>query len=547
LQHDETQERDDLRDESGDLPGAGTGSTRASLSDGGVSGGGRERQPSTAIGPSDPPEPLMAGREEAALTEARGTIRAGRLAGKGMWPAIWILALPVLFQQFMAALVGLVDKLFAGSLPSEIVVPAMDAIGVGSFVGWFIGIAMAGLGVGAQAIIARSMGSGNREEAELALGQALTLSVFWGVLVAVAMWAMVTPLARMSGLSEEAVMHCREYVGLIALGMPACGLMMVGSMCLYGAGETVRPSLIAVGVNVVNVFFSWILSGIVVRAGEWSLPHPLPIDPAVWGVRGIALGTTIGYIAGAIATVLLLRRGVRDLILVKGTLRPRLAMGYRIARLGIPNFLEGMAMWAVNIFMMYFIGLVAIRQSDNGVGEGLVGAHIIAIQWEALSFLPGFAMGTAAGALAGQYLGAGNPAMARRAIMACTIVGMLLMGAAGASFMFLGEPLTRLISDHPVHLQHTPNLLLVVGSVQVFFALSMVTRQGLRGVGDVKWTLFITTFSSYAIRLPLAYFFGITLGLGLEGIWIGLSAEIIIRGLFFGARFLHSGWERVKV
>lgn len=501
----------------------------------------------TALGPSDPPDALLVGAEEGALEEARGTIRAGRLAGKGMWPAIWILALPVLFQQFMAALVGLVDKLFAGSLPDSVVVPAMDAIGVGSFVGWFIGIAMAGLGVGAQAIIARAMGSGRRDEAELALGQALALSVFWGVVVALAMWAMVTPLARMSGLSDEAVIHCREYVGLIALGMPACGVMMVGSMCLYGAGETMRPSLIAVAVNVVNVAFSWLLSGIVVRAGEWSLPHPLPIDPSIWGVRGIALGTTIGYVAGAVATVMVLRRGVRDLVLVTRTLRPRLDMGTRIARLGIPNFLEGIAMWAVNLFIMYFIGLVAVRQANGDAGEGLVGAHIIAIQWEALSFLPGFAMGTAAGALAGQYLGAGNPAMARRAIAACTLVGMVMMGAFGLIFMAAGAPLTRLISDHPVHLEHAPNLLLIIGSVQVFFALSMVTRQGLRGVGDVRWTLFITTFSSYALRLPLAYLFGVVLGLGLEGIWIGMSAEIVIRGAMFGVRFLRSGWERVRV
>lgn len=501
----------------------------------------------TAIGPSDPPETLLAGQEESALADARGTIRAGRLAGKRMWPAIWILALPVLFQQFMAALVGLVDKLFAGSLPEAVVVPAMDAIGVGSFVGWFIGIAMAGLGVGAQAIIARAMGAGTRDEAELVLGQAMTLSVVWGAFVAVAMWAMVTPLARMSGLTDEAVLHCRDYIGLIALGMPACGAMMVGSMCLHGAGETVRPSLIAVGVNVVNVIASWLLSGIVIRAGEFSLPHPLPIEPAIWGVRGIALGTTVGYVAGAIATVMILRRGVKDLRLVTSTLRPRMTMTMRISRLGIPNFLEGLSMWAVNLFIMYFIGLVATRQSNGAAGEGLVGAHIIAIQWEALSFLPGFAMGTAAGALAGQYLGAGNPAMARRAITACTLVGMAIMGAFGAFFMFAGEPLTRMISDNPIHLQHAPNLLLIVGSVQVFFALSMVTRQGLRGVGDVRWTLFITTISSYGLRLPLAYLFGITLGLGLEGIWIGLSAEIVIRGVLFGLRFLGKGWERARV
>ena len=33
---------------------------------------------------------------------------------------------------------------------------------------------------------------------------------------------------------------------------------------------------------------------------------------------------------------------------------------------------------------------------------------------------------------------------------------------------------------------------------------TMVVRQGLRGVGDTRWCFLITTFSSYAIRLPAA-------------------------------------------
>ena len=33
----------------------------------------------------------------------------------------------------------------------------LDGLGVGSYVGWFIGVAMAGLGIGGQALIARAM------------------------------------------------------------------------------------------------------------------------------------------------------------------------------------------------------------------------------------------------------------------------------------------------------------------------------------------------------------------------------------------------------
>ncbi|MCH6550444.1 MAG: hypothetical protein IH804_00315, partial [Planctomycetes bacterium] len=67
-----------------------------------------------------------------------GRIRSGKLAGKSMWAAIWILALPVLLQQMMSAFIGLVDTILAGQLPEAIVVAALDAVGIGSYVTWFI-------------------------------------------------------------------------------------------------------------------------------------------------------------------------------------------------------------------------------------------------------------------------------------------------------------------------------------------------------------------------------------------------------------------------
>ena len=60
--------------------------------------------------------------------------------------------------------------------------------------------------------------------------------------------------------------------------------------------------------------------------------------------------------------------------------------------------------------------------------------------------------------------------------------------------MLFGEELTSLISREPVHLEHAPRLLFICGTVQVFFGISMVVRQGLRGVGDTRWTFRITTW-----------------------------------------------------
>jgi putative MATE family efflux protein len=506
----------------------------------------------SATSPDDPMSAASVAIEQEAIPDDEGVIKAGRLAGKSMSQAIWILALPVLLQQTMAAGVGFVDKLLAGNLPEAIARPAMDGVGIGSFVGWFIGIAMTGLGVGGQAIIARGMGSGDLRESQRALGQSVILSVTWGAAVAVLMIVLAEPLARYSNLSPQATADCVTYVRTLALGLPFCGLMMVGGMCLHGAGEAHKPFQIAVWVNIVNCVTSWLISGVEIGAFGATIPNPSPLDPAKWGVFGIAAGSSISYAVGAWLTWRVLRAGVKDLRLEGPAEGGSVfsfdsAMSWRIVRVGVPNFFEGLAMWAVSLFVLGFIGQAAARGLGTDSKEGLVGAHIITVQWEAFSFLPGFAMGTAAGALAGQYLGAGSPRLARAAIWRCTLVGMAIMGVMGVVFILLGRPLTAIISSDPLHLELVPRLLMIAGFAQVFFALAMVVRNGLRGVGDTKWILAITVISCFAIRLPLAWYLGVHLGHGLVGIWWGLMIELSLRGLFFLARFKFGAWESIRV
>jgi Na+-driven multidrug efflux pump len=124
---------------------------------------------------------------------------------------------------------------------------------------------------------------------------------------------------------------------------------------------------------------------------------------------------------------------------------------------------------------------------------------------------------------------------------------MAIMGSCGLVFMLAGERLTAFISLEPVHLETVPRLLFACGSVQVFFALAMVVRNGLRGVGDTTWILWITVASCYGLRLPLAWYLGVHLGHGLVGIWWALSAELVVRGLLFLLRFLFGRWDRITV
>jgi hypothetical protein len=127
-------------------------------------------------------DPAMSIAAAEAAADDERIIKSGKLAGKSLWQSIWILSVPVLVQQMMAALVGTTDTLLAGNLPPGTAGAARDGVGFGASFMWVAAIVLMGLGIGAQAIIARAMGSGDLREARVAGGTAVTASLFAGSL-----------------------------------------------------------------------------------------------------------------------------------------------------------------------------------------------------------------------------------------------------------------------------------------------------------------------------------------------------------------------------
>lgn len=483
-----------------------------------------------------------------------GTFRSGRLAGKTMWGALWVLSWPVMLESFLNSGVGLTDTLLAAQLPNG--TPATDAIGGASYMMWFIGLVIMAVGVGATAMISRAMGAGRMAQANAVLGQSLTVAMGLGALVGVVVAVLAPFIGGVLNLSEDARRLFSTYLFVIAWGTPAASALFVLVACARGAGDNIRPLYAMAARNVVNIVVSWLLCGADIRLPEWLggtlLANPSPVR---LGVAGIAIGTVAGDISGALIVLGMAMSGTWGIRLRARRLRPHKVTVWRLQRLSIPNFAETAGMWAGNFILMVIVG---------GLGAGLIGSHIIAIRIESFSFLPGFAMGTAAATLAGQYLGAGRPDLAKRAVWRCTVIGTTLMGLMGLAFALFNEELVGLLSKQEAHLENAPFLVFVIGLVQVPFALAIITRQAMRGAGDVRVVMAITWITTYAVRLPLVLVcsrlpaWGEAWGWwdlpdasgvswGLRGLWIAMCVELLLRGGIFFGRFLHGGWMRQRV
>jgi len=51
----------------------------------------------------------------------------------------------------------------------------------------------------------------------------------------------------------------------------------------------------------------------------------------------------------------------------------------------------------------------------------------------------------------------------------------------------------------------------------------------------------------FVVRLPLAYVLCFVFGLGLTGIWIGVTVDYFVRAALMAMRFRGDAWARVRV
>lgn len=438
---------------------------------------------------------------------------------------VWFLAKWPLLEQFMAFFVGFVDTALAGRLPAE-AVPATNAMGVAAYVMWLMGLFQGAVGVGALAVISRAVGARHRREANAALGQSLMLAMIWGTAMAVVFVIIAPVFGWMFGLEGRAHELSTLYLRLLAMMIPFMAVLFIGSACLRGAGDTRSPFLVMGVVNAVNIGLSVLL-----------VLGPEPIGGH--GMAGIAIGTMAAWFVGALLMVALLLRGRGGLKLHLHRLPPQARMIRRIVRVSWPNLAESLMFWIGNAVIVYIVG--HLPQANA------LGAHVIVIRIEALSFLPGFAFGQAAATLAGQYLGANDAHKASRAVWVCWAYGASVMTTLGLLFILIPEIFVWMMTDQPTFLEQAPTLLMIAGFAQIGFATAMVLSGALRGAGDTRMSMMLNFASTYIVRLPLAWWLGVSLGWGLTGVWIALSAELLLRGALFLARFLHGGWQRIKV
>lgn len=489
------------------------------------------REPGGSREPADPrpPEavrPAPAGGVELDDQPAIGERPLASLPRGSIHRQVFVLALPMLGEQVGNFLVTFVDTWLAGRVAKE----ATAAVGAGGYMGWFVSLALSLVGVGAAALIARSFGAGDRRTANRGLHQAMLMAGALGVVVAATAYLTAPLLTVLFGLTETADAMMVRYIRIDSFGYALWAVFLVGSGIIRAGGDTRTPMLIMVGVNAVNIVVS---AGLVY--GWLGVPR--------LGVTGIAIGTLVARVLGGAALLGVLAHGVRGLRLTRRELRyERETMG-RILRIGLPAGADTAILWLSH---MAFITAIS-RSGDGEIATANFAAHTIALRMEAISFLPAVAWMTAASTMVGQYLGAERPLDAARAGHRAALQAAALTGLIGLVFILFAWPIYAFMSEDPLVREVGAPAFRIMGFVQPALGAAIVYIGALRGAGDTRMTLLFQIIGGLLLRVPLAWLFGVYLGGGLIGCWVGMFADNFAKFACGWARFAQGGWKRIRV
>jgi putative MATE family efflux protein len=469
----------------------------------------------------------------------RERVRGGAL-GPASVRTIMALALPTIVEQLLQAVIGLTDTSVAGHFRGGAyeVAAASAAVGIMNYLQWFAGLMTSAFGVGATAIVARSIGARRPRVASRVAGTALTAAVLVGLVVALLLFAFAPQVVWACGLRQQAALFGQQYLRIMTITIALQTAAQIGMACLRGAGDTMRPMFITGSVVVINVLTTTTFS-----FGLFGMP--------AWGIRGNAFGTMVAFLIGGAATLVVLLSGrakvklqLRHFRLIPHVLR-------RVLRIGAPSWLEGLLLWVGQ----FAIVILVINRTDLALGASGVtmAAHNTVLRIESIAFLPGFAFGIAASALVGQYLGARAPDQAKRAAHLANRLAIGTMTAAALPMVVVPGLLLKLVvnSDPVVRAGFWPMVL--AGLAQPGFAVAIIMGSGLRGAGETVWPMVTTLTGMFLVRVPVLLAMLLVFwryghaDWGLTAVWIGIVVDLYYRGVVNGIVFRRGRWQTKRV
>lgn len=414
-----------------------------------------------------------------------------------------------------------IDMIWVGKLGSA----SIAGVGVSGMVVMLANSAMMGLYQGLRAIIARAIGAGNPEEANRVAQQALAISLFYSIAVAIIGIFLAKPILILMGVGPDVVEQGVPYLRINFIGIITMSLRMVTEATMQASGDAQKPMWVAVFYRAFHILLSpFLIFG-------------LAFFPQM-GVTGAAVTNVLSQGIGAAVGIWYLFNGHTRLRLTMKNFHLDGRLIWRIIKIGFPASIMGMERTLGNLILVRFM---------SPFGTLGVAGHTLNQRVEMFLMVPAMGMGQAAGVLAGQNLGAKQPERAvKTGWLGAGLLTILMMVLSGAILLW-AEYVIKIFSHDPKLIVMAAAFIRIAAAGYILMGVTSSLQQCISGAGDTLIPMAVTLLNMWLIQLPLAYFLPKIDTLGVYGVRWAMVAGTATATIAYVIYFIMGRWKRISV
>ena len=425
-----------------------------------------------------------------------------------------ILAGPIVVSQIGHMAVHIADSVIVGHFAGTTQLAAVSLVN-----SLFMLVLVIGLGIsyGLTPLIAQANGRKDYDECGKLLSNSLIINIGIGFfLYAITHFGTLSVIDHI-GQAPEVVAYAKPYLGYLAFSIVPLMVFQTFKQFAEGLGFTMQAMMVSIFGNLLNITL-----GIIFVKGMFG------ITPM--GVKGVGLGTLIdrSLMALVMAYYVLNSKNFKIYLQKFKILAIDKIRSFQIIKIGAPVAMQ-------YIFEISAFSGAAIIIGTIGTEEQA--AHQIAITLAALTYMVASGVASSATIKTGNYLGEKSFNDLRSSAIASYHIIIAFMCLTALVFMFASSMLPYIYTTDLKVIGIAAQLLIIAGFFQLFDGTQVVGLGVLRGIGDVNIPTIITFLSYWVIGIPLGYYLGISLKMGAEGIWYGLTFGLLTASVLLFLRF----------
>jgi putative MATE family efflux protein len=403
---------------------------------------------------------------------------------------IFQFAIPMLLGNVFQQLYQIINSVIVGRFLGE---KALAAVGASVPIIFTLIALIIGFGIGASVVISQYFGAKDYEKVRRTSDTINIFLFFSGIALSIIGILSSGWIFQQLQLPQELMRDAKLYLNIYLSGLVVMFGFNGTTSILRGIGDSKTPLYFLIISVIINIFLDLLF-----------------ILVFKWGIAGAALSTVISQIAAYATAIIYLNRNHHIIRFNLKLIHFDRLIFWQSVRIGLPT---GIQQTFVALGSMALMGIV------NTYGTIVIAGYTAAMRIDQLALLPAMNFSAALSGFVGQNMGANKISRVKAGLRATFFMSAAVCLAITIAVVFWGDNIMAMFTTNPEVIKVGHKYLIIVSLFYIFFSTMFTFNGMLRGAGATLIPMFITLFSLWLIRIPLAYFLSQHTRLGVEGIW----------------------------